>query len=740
MAQNDLDLIKQLEKAVGRKLSRIDFNKITGYGIPGFAVDRGKQDEVRVIGINLSSKELKAIPPVLARFQHLEKLDLSVNKIGDLSPLTGLTNLTVLNLDNNQVIDLSPLTGLTNLTTLFFGENQVIDLSPLTGLSRLQDVDAIDNKITALPPAILDLKPELDVEGNWFPDENKIFLKGNPLQLPPEIIKKGKAAMRVYFESLEKEKELPLQEVKVLLVGDGGAGKTSLVKQVLGKDFDPKENQTHGINIEPWQIKFEDDEITVHLWDFGGQEIMHATHQFFLSKRSLYILVLDGRKDEKAEYWLKLIESFGGDSPVLAVLNKIDQNPGFDVNRKFLQQKYKNIKGFFPLSCDSGEGVEAFRAALKEELPQVEMLQTSWPESWFRVKQRLEKMSEHYINLPDYEKICSEEHVTGKITCETLLELLNDLGVALYFKDFYLRDTQVLEPEWVTGAVYKIINAPLLAEKQGALELDMLGHILNPQKSGDYEYPPDKYRYITGLMEKFEICYPLDRGSRVLVPDLLPVPEPDFAFDYDTALRFIVEYDFLPRSVMPRFIVNMYRDIENSLQWRTGVVLHDPEYAARAMVRADHEARRIYIYVTGGQKRDYFAVVLGTLRRINRSFEKLKVKELVPMPDDPATAASYKQLVQYEQKGIDIYMSGESDKEYRVKDLLGTIADNRTITEEELLRYLKKIADEKDTKESLNQKLHDNFVFQPNVFGIGFNVNNMIDKVLALINKKKKGK
>jgi hypothetical protein len=44
---------------------------------------------------------------------------------------------------------------------------------------------------------------------------------------------------------------------------------------------------------------------------------MHATHQFFLSKRSLYILVLDGRKEEDAEYWLKHIESFGGDSPVL---------------------------------------------------------------------------------------------------------------------------------------------------------------------------------------------------------------------------------------------------------------------------------------------------------------------------------------------------------------------------------------------------------------------------------------
>jgi internalin A len=67
-------------------------------------------------------------------------------------------------------------------------------------------------------------------------------------------------------------------------------------------------------------VKNGEREIKVNFWDFGGQEIMHATHQFFLSKRSLYILVLDGRKDEKPEYWLKLIENFGGDSPVLVVI------------------------------------------------------------------------------------------------------------------------------------------------------------------------------------------------------------------------------------------------------------------------------------------------------------------------------------------------------------------------------------------------------------------------------------
>ena len=47
----------------------------------------------------------------------------------------------------------------------------------------------------------------------------------------------------------------------------------------------------------------------VNIWDFGGQEIYHATHQFFLTRRSVYILVCDDRKeDTDFFYWLQVVE------------------------------------------------------------------------------------------------------------------------------------------------------------------------------------------------------------------------------------------------------------------------------------------------------------------------------------------------------------------------------------------------------------------------------------------------
>ncbi len=399
---------------------------------------------------------------------------------------------------------------------------------------------------------------------------------------------------------------------------------------------------------------------------------MHATHQFFLSKRSLYVLVLDGRKDEDAEYWLKHIESFGGDSPVLVVMNKIDENAGFDVNRRFLREKYKGIKGFHRVSCAKNKGIAAFKKSLKKELGQVELLKSTWARSWFNVKKHLDKMSENFIGYDEYEKICGKEGITEKQAQETLVDYLNDLGVVVHFHEFELEDTHVLEPRWITGAVYKIVNSVKLADSKGILRLGWLDEILKKRRKVDYVYPHDKYKYIIDLMQKFELCYAID-AKRVLVPDLLEVQQPEFDFDYDGCLRFVFEYDFQPRSVMPRFIVRMHANIKGELRWRTGVVLEDEGFHSTAVVKGDETDKRIYVYVSGEQKRDYFSVIRKAFRDINDSFERLEVRELVPLPDNTEVSVEYEELIGHElgRKG-EIFV-GKLRKGYSVAALLDGI-------------------------------------------------------------------
>ena len=300
------------------------------------------------------------------------------------------------------------------------------------------------------------------------------------------------------------------------------------------------------------------------------------------------------------------------------------------------------------------------------------MLRTVWPESWFRVKTCLEEMNAHYISYRRYSDICREQDIGDARGRDTLVEFLHDLGVILNFKDFELQDTHVLEPKWVTEAVYKIINSPVLAKGKGVLKLKRLEDILAPKTAGDYHYPRDKHPYIIGLMEKFELCYKLDRNT-VLIPDLLKVRESEFDFDYPASLKFVFEYDFLPRSVMPRFIVRRNKVIKGDLQWRTGVVLADTMFNTAAVIKADNEERRISIFVSGEQKRGHLSAIRRELRDIHDSFEKLEVAELVPLPDYPEISVEYEELAGYELSGRDEIFIGKLRKAYSVRQLLDGI-------------------------------------------------------------------
>jgi len=203
---DDLKLIEQLEKETGITLKRVSLEVIGNSAVTGFAVD----DDGRVRGLAIWSKELLRLPAPLSKFQRLEKLALPYNQISDISCLKELKGLTYLDLRINQISDISSLKELKNLKKLYLW----------------------DNKITHMPAEFLDLG--LEIKWNYDGKDDGIYLEGNPLESPPvEIIEQGMDAIRQYFKSLEGEKQA-LNEVKVLLVGDGAAGKTSLAKALLG--------------------------------------------------------------------------------------------------------------------------------------------------------------------------------------------------------------------------------------------------------------------------------------------------------------------------------------------------------------------------------------------------------------------------------------------------------------------------------------------------------------------------
>ena len=113
-----------------------------------------------------------------------------------------------------------------------------------------------------------------------------------PLINPPaEIVNQGNDAILNYFRERMGNVD-HLYEAKMLIVGEGGAGKTSLLRRLYQPEKPlPTEKDHQGYLDIPARVTLQNGRrFRLNVWDFGGQEIYHATHQFFLTRRSLYVI------------------------------------------------------------------------------------------------------------------------------------------------------------------------------------------------------------------------------------------------------------------------------------------------------------------------------------------------------------------------------------------------------------------------------------------------------------------
>jgi internalin A len=541
--------------------------------------------------LHLSGNELTQLPEWIGHLQGLQTLILSGNQLTQLPQSLGqLKRLQELYLSSNQLTQLPESLGqLQELQAIDLSNNQFTQLPEWIGhLQGLQTLSISDNQLTQLPQSLLNLRSltSLFLHGNaelgflssvTGPTRSEVVLR-NALPAEPSDI------LQYYFRIRKSER--PLNEAKLILVGRGNVGKTSLVNRLVHNTFSREEQKTEGIQITQWPLTLQNkDEVLLHVWDFGGQEIMHATHQFFLTQRSLYLLVLNGREggeDADAEYWLKLIESFGGDSPIVVVLNKIKEHP-FDLNGRGLMQKYPFIKGFIKTDCADGTGIDQLLQTIQRETDQLEHLRDSFPGSWFTIKHKLSRLDKNYLSFEEFREICQQDNEQDEKAQEQLAGYLHNLGIALNYRDDpRLQEMHVLNPHWVTNGIYKILNAPQLEQQKGVLTLSDTNSILYSR-----EYPYHMRRFILDLMKKFELCFGFPEDDcRYLIPELLAKEEPPetSVFEED-CLQFQYHYPILPEGLLPRFIVRTHVLSEGLPRWRTGAILRFEDN--RALVKAD---------------------------------------------------------------------------------------------------------------------------------------------------------
>lgn len=549
------------------------------------------------------------MPDAIGRLEKLKNFDVSINELKTLpSSLCQLSELVSFSVARNR---------LTALPDSF------------ATLVRLVGLDLSNNELDVLPESLISLAESGKL--------SRLFLHGNDvLGLPTEILGStsteaqrddtapgGKevrakpqepARIARYLRQLTAGPTRPLREAKLLVVGPGGHGKSSLIEFLRSGTFVKGRPSTEGVEVGRWDIADSATRAALRLnvWDFGGQEIQYSTHEFFLTERAVYLLVFQPRDDlatpQGLYQWLDLIHLVSPDAPVVVALSKQDEfknAPVYPNDMTDLKRLHDKIVDFIPISCDEdhvcAEGARRVRDTVAATAcREIGHVNYKLPAAWMAIKEQLENGSADYLTYALYTELCRKYGVNDEDDQELLADFLHALGTMLNYSDrLPLEQTNILKPGGVTDGVYAVALSPELKAARGIIDEHLLGSLLgDPRHEG--RYPPAAQRFILQMMLSFKLCYEL-RGTettrRYLVPNALPDDLPTaHNLDGDAPLRFEIHFPrILPTSVISRFIVAMHEAPENA--WRLG--MRGQLMGHEFLVTAHPKERRIRIAIGG---------------------------------------------------------------------------------------------------------------------------------------------
>ncbi|KAM3721655.1 Leucine-rich repeat serine/threonine-protein kinase [Dirofilaria immitis] len=481
------------------------------------------------------------------------------------------------------------------LTTLDVSNNFVTNVpAALSNLASLSVLNMSGNSGIEMLPPELGLLSKL-----W-----NLMLKGcslrDPLKSMVHVENYKTVDLIAYLKSVLEDSR-PYTRLKLMIVGVQGIGKTSLLQQIrqegtVGKRISSNDNwskrmghstgsggdrtakganiSTVGVDIAEWIFEPKKTKgeptfgpLTFRTWDFGGQREYYATHQYFLSRRSLYILVWKVTDGDAAlpdlHQWLINIQARAPNSPVIIVGTHVDQifsNPE-RFSSTYLDDLDTIIRDHFVMVPDADKKglprvVESLFVSSKTK-HNIRMLcnllyRTAYDIRTANSKERLldQKIPASYLALEkivveladerrsigiepvmrssDFRNIVQERMLKNygrafrdDIEFNHACSFLHENGVILHYEDVTLRELYFLDPQWLCDILAHVITIREINPfaRSGLMKIDDLQVLF---KSLNLNNSAINLRsHIISLLQKFEValCW---QSRSLLIPSLLP--------------------------------------------------------------------------------------------------------------------------------------------------------------------------------------------------------------------------
>lgn len=612
---------------------------------------------------NCGLTDLEKEVPELFELKHLKELSLYDNQITDISGLTNLQNLRTLNLFRTKITDISALANLQNLHTLSLSNNiKITDISVLGNLQNLYTLNLSNTKITNISALgnlqnlhtlnlsmtfISDIHPLLHllkrkkntlkcVTNKQWQETNggKINLAYCPLTQPPmEIVEQGNEAIIRYFEEIDRVGLSQVREAKLILAGSGESGKTSLRIRLNDKNapLPKKDERTHNVEVDIYPFLTTYGNIfQAHVWDFGGQQIIHHFHRFFMNEDALYILMTEtSRENDNFDYWLQNIQLFGKNSPILFVQNKKNGIPR-SLNIANYKQHFSIQEDLIEVNLLTNEGLPALERAIQYHLQKLPITQRTIPTSWFEIRKALEKECLQTAILP-YEKfvqLCKQQGITERVKIEDVGTFLHTLGIILWYKENEtLHGKIILQREWATEGIFELIFNEEI-QKTARFDKKMAQNVWdNCGKNTNYAYHCHE---LVAMMCEFRLCYPQrNKRNAYIIPALLPAKPSEVEWLYEQRIRIVYKYKHIPQGIANYIAAEMHdKIIDDAHVWSEGFYIHTEN--AQAKITEYKYTNQLEIIIAGEEHQTLFGEIKNIIEKMHRDYAGIEPTLEIP--------------------------------------------------------------------------------------------------------------
>ena len=128
---------------------------------------------------------------------------------------------------------------------------------------------------------------------------------------------------------MSEENENEKEDIKVILLGEPGTGKTCLINVAVGDKFLEATESTPNSTFVSKTLTRDDQDYVIDIWDTAGQEKFRALTKIFIkgSKIVIFVYAIDNKKsfDELKKYWINMTKEILGEDAIYGIVgNKTD--------------------------------------------------------------------------------------------------------------------------------------------------------------------------------------------------------------------------------------------------------------------------------------------------------------------------------------------------------------------------------------------------------------------------------